>query len=55
MKQVYCIMKKSDEWTHRETLVAIFTTEELANKYKEKQRHPNLYRVSSRKVQDKII
>lgn len=54
MKQVYCVFKEGEGWEDSEELVAIFTTKELANQYKQKHKDPSIYRISVRKVLDKI-
>lgn len=55
VKVVYCVMKDTDAWESTETLVIIFSTKKLAQLYISKQRDPSIYRVSQRKIYEKLF
>lgn len=55
IKVVYCVMKDTDTWESNETLVIIFSTKKLAQQYISKQHDPSFYRISQRKVYEKLF
>lgn len=55
VKVVYCVMKDADAWESTETLVIIFSTKKLAQQYISKQHDPSFYRISQRKVYEKLF
>lgn len=55
IKVVYCVMKDTDNWESSESLVIIFSTRQLAQQYINKQHDPSIYRISQRKIYERLF